>query len=69
MKVFITRDIPDIGFELLKKARINFEWHKKDSPISRRQLLIKVKECDGLICLLTEKIDKEVIAAAKELKN
>lgn len=68
MKVFVTREIPDIGFELFKKAKINFEWHKKDSPVSRRQLLINVKECDGLICLLTERIDREVIDTMKNCR-
>ena len=61
MKVFITREIPEISFKLLKKNKIDFEFYKKDQPIPRKLLLQKVKNCDAFIPLLTEKIDKEVI--------
>ena len=61
MKVFITREIPDIAFRLLKQNKISFDYYSKDQPIPRTLLLQKVKSCEALISLLTEKIDKEVI--------
>jgi glyoxylate reductase len=61
MKVYITRELPEIAFELLKKNKIPFEYYKKDQPIPRSTLFQKVKNCDALISLLTEKIDKELI--------
>jgi len=61
MKVFITRALPEIAFRLLKQNNISFDYFKSDNPIPRKLLLKKVKECDALISLLTEKIDKEVI--------
>jgi len=61
MKVYITRELPEIAFELLRKNKISFEYYKKDQPIPRSTLLRKVKNCDALISLLTEKIDKELI--------
>ena len=61
MKVFITRELPDIAFTLLKKNNIHFDYYKKDQPIPRRILLQKVKDCDAIITLLTEKIDKTII--------
>ena len=61
MKVFITRDIPKIGFDILRNANLKFHWNKLDKTISRKALINNVKECDGLICLLTDKIDKQVI--------
>lgn len=61
MAVFITRELPEIAFQLLRKNKIPFDYYKKDQPISRKTLLQKVKNCDALIPLLTEKIDKEVI--------
>ena len=61
MNVFITRELPEIAFELLKKNKISFDFYKKDKPIPRKLLLQKVKYCKALITLLTEKIDKEVI--------
>ena len=39
---------------------------KLPSPIPREELLKKVSGKDGLFCLLTEKIDKEVLEAGGE---
>jgi glyoxylate reductase len=61
MKVFITRELPEIAFKLLKRNRISFEYYNKDQPIPRKLLLHKIKNCEALISLLTEKIDKQVI--------
>ena len=61
MQVYITRELPEVAFELLRKNRIKFDYYKEDKPIPRKLLLQKVKNCDALIPLLTEKIDKEVI--------
>ncbi|MEJ2194986.1 MAG: D-glycerate dehydrogenase [Ignavibacteriaceae bacterium] len=61
MKVFLTRELPEIAFHLLKKNKINYNCYEKDSPVPRKRLLKEVQNCDGLVCLLTEQIDKEVI--------
>jgi glyoxylate reductase len=61
MKVFITRELSQIAFDLLYKNNIPFDYYKKDKPIPRSILLKKVKKCNALISLLTEKIDKELI--------
>ena len=61
MKVFITRKLPDIAFSLLKENKISFDYYKKDQPIPRKLLLEKINNCEALISLLTEKIDREVI--------
>jgi len=61
MKVFITRELPEIAFKLLKQNKISFDYYKKDQPIPRKLLLGKIKSCEALISLLTEKIDREVI--------
>ena len=61
MKVFITRELPEIAFRMLKQNKISFDYYTKDQPIPRKLLLQKVKSCEALISLLTEKIDREVI--------
>ena len=61
MKVFITRDIPEVAYKLLKKNGINFDYYKEDRPIPNKTLQIKVKDCDALIPLLTEQIDSHLI--------
>lgn len=68
MKVFITREIPEIAFKLLRKNKIPFEYYKGNRPIPRKRLLKKVRDCDALISLLTEKIDKELIDGMSKCK-
>ncbi len=68
MKVFITRELPETVFELLRKSKISFDYYKKDRPIPRKLLLQKVKNCEALISLLTEKIDREVIDKMTDCK-
>jgi glyoxylate reductase len=68
MKVFITRELPEIAFKLLKENKISFDYYKKDQPIPRKLLLQKVKSCEALISLLTEKIDREVIDQMQNCK-
>jgi glyoxylate reductase len=68
MKVFLTRELPEIAFHLLKNNRIKYDCYEMDSPIPRKRLLKEVQSCDGLVCLLTEQIDKEVIDRMKRCK-
>ena len=68
MKVFITRDIPRIAYNLLKKNNIGFEVYEKDKSIPHKLLLEKIKNVDGLITLLTEKISKKVIDSMNKCK-
>ena len=57
-KIFITRDIPDEGIKMLKKRRsIKLDIYNKDTKISRRELLKRVKGSDIILSILTEKMD------------
>lgn len=38
-----------------------------DDPVPRVELLKKVKGCDGILCVLTEKIDAQLLEAAGQL--
>ncbi|HET9906305.1 MAG TPA: D-glycerate dehydrogenase, partial [Anaerolineales bacterium] len=67
-KVFITRIIPDKGLDLIKDFCDVDVW-TDDMPPGRADLLRRVRGVDGLLSLLTEKIDEEVMkAAGSELK-
>jgi len=66
-KVFITRKIPQIGIDLLKKKHA-VRVYPKDQVIPRKELLNAVKWCDALLCLLTDKIDKELLEINPKLK-
>lgn len=68
MKVFITRDIPSIGIDLLRKKGFEVSVYKKDQPISKNELVKSVKNCDGVISMLSDKFDKEIIDSIKNCK-
>lgn len=69
-KVFVTRDIPSDGIEMLKKNKnIDLEIYEKNKKIPRKDLLKRVKGKDVILSILTEEIDKQVFeAAGKQLK-
>jgi glyoxylate reductase len=66
-KVFVTRKIPEPAIPILKKY-FDVKVYPKDQIIPRTELLKGVKWCDALLCLLTDKIDKQVIDANPNLK-
>jgi len=64
-KVLVTRRIPNSGLKMLTETcdLDVFEW---EAPISRDVLLKRIKGKDGLLCLLSDRIDTEIIAAGGE---
>tara|TARA_Y100000310_G_scaffold345863_1_gene471756 strand:- start:25520 stop:26506 length:987 start_codon:yes stop_codon:yes gene_type:complete len=66
-KVFISRKIPGDCIQRLKK-KYKVKIYPKDQIIPRKDLIKGVKWCDALLCILTEKIDKEVLDANPKLK-
>ena len=61
MKIFITRLIPEPGIDLLKKNGFDVSVYRKDHSLPKSQLKKAAKDCDGLISMLSDKIDKEII--------
>jgi len=66
-KIFVTRKIPEAGLKLLAKNN-TLKIYPADKAIPRKDLLAGVKWCDALLCLLTDKIDSQVIKANPHLK-
>lgn len=66
-KVLVTRRVPRACLDLLEK-HFEVELHDKATAIARRALLAKARDKDGLLCLLTDKVDAELLAAAPRLK-
>ena len=62
-KVYVTRKLPEEAMKLLEE-KFDVEVWTEEMPPPKEVLIEKVKNIDGLICLLTEKIDEEVINAA-----
>ena len=67
MKVLITNRIPE---EIIKKYEENFEvdYHDSLDFLSKEELKTRIKDVEGLVCPLSEKIDSEIIDAANNLK-
>lgn len=66
MRVYVTRRIPEPGISLLEK-HFDVVVRKAAEPVSKHELLENLRGVHGLLCLLTDTVDVEVIAAAEEL--
>ena len=62
-KIFITRRILPEGFNLLQE-HCEIDLWPEELPPSRQIILERVRGVDGLLCLLTDRIDGEVMEAA-----
>ncbi|HEY4475611.1 MAG TPA: D-glycerate dehydrogenase [Candidatus Paceibacterota bacterium] len=65
-KIFVTREIPDQGINLLKNKGFQIEISRKNGVLTKDELLaaLRGKNYDAVLCLLTDKIDAEVFEAA-----
>lgn len=63
-KVFVTRPLPQGGTALLEKEH-QVDVNADDKPMAREKLLAAVREYDGIICLLNDRIDAGIIEAAR----
>ena len=65
--VLLTRRIPSSVLRLLE-AEHAVDLHAGDGVLAREELLRRVADKDALICLLTDRIDRELFEAAPALK-
>lgn len=65
--VFVTRIIPDKGLEMVRETCIVTLW-EDELPPPRDVLLREIARADGLLCLLTDPVDADVIDAAPNLR-
>jgi glyoxylate reductase len=66
-KVFATRPLFPAAQQILN-ASCDVEYWTQAERISKEELLRRVKEKDGLVCLLTEKVNDELLRAAPKLR-
>lgn len=64
MKIFVTRKIPGDYLEKLIAAGYDVDVSIFDRPLLPEELVVKVTGIDGLICLLTDRIDEDLMDAA-----
>lgn len=65
MRILVTRKLAQ---NVVEKLKAQYEWDLDiwdfDEPIPRDELLQRVRGVNGILCLLTDKIDAEVLDAA-----
>jgi lactate dehydrogenase-like 2-hydroxyacid dehydrogenase len=62
--VYVTRRLPEAALEMLRSFAESVEVNPDDRVLERRELLRAVEGRDGVLCLLTDRIDAEVFDAA-----
>lgn len=64
MNIFVTQRIPQAGLEILRHAYPEYRINAEERVLTRGEMMECVKGVDGLLTLLTDKIDAEVLDAA-----
>lgn len=68
--IFVTRHIPDIGIRLLREKGFFVTVSEKNGALTKEELAsaLKQKPYDGVLSLLTDRIDAEIFNAAPSAK-
>jgi glyoxylate reductase len=66
-RVLVTREIPGPGLERLRAAHEVTVWPERLPP-APEQLRAAAAEAEGLLCLLTDRVDSDLLAAAPRLR-
>ncbi len=67
-KIYVTCRVFADEIDRLKKAGHAVVMRNEEGPIPRQELLSNVTDAEALICLLSDKIDEQVIEAAPQLQ-
>ena len=65
--ILISRTLPE-GALRLARSRAQVDVHDEDAPLQKTQLIDRLKARHGLICLITDQIDDEVLATCPDLR-
>ncbi len=66
--VYITQKLPDEAVAGLHESFEVRMWHDEKAPAPREEILKQVKEAHALWTMLSDKVDREVLEAAPNLK-
>ena len=66
--VFVTRPLPAPGIDLLVELGFEVRANDQDRPLQRAELIAGVEGADALLCMLSDRIDEEVLDAAPLLR-
>jgi lactate dehydrogenase-like 2-hydroxyacid dehydrogenase len=66
-KILVTRRPPGAALEMLADAATVDLW-PEDSVVPRSELIARAARADALYCMLTDRVDRELLAAAPRLR-
>lgn len=66
-KIFLTRELPPDSMAMLRAQSV-LTMNNDDRCLEKDEIIAGVREVDGLLCLLTDTIDDEILAANPNLK-
>lgn len=68
MKVFVTKEIPEIGINYLKNKGFEVYIRKEKGIIPDTELIQALKEYDGIISMLSDNLSEETLKHADKVK-
>jgi len=66
--VYVCRLIPEAALEIVRSVAELRLWDREDVPPPREVLLREAADCDGLLTLLTDRVDTELLDRAPRLR-
>ncbi len=66
-KIFLTRELPPETMAILRDQSV-LTMNPHDRYLDKQEIIDGVRKVDGLLCLLTDTIDDEILAAGSNLK-
>lgn len=66
--VYITRLIPDVAVEKIRQTCEVRMWDKEDVPVPYDVMAESLREADGVLCMLTDRVDARLISGCPNLK-
>lgn len=69
--VYVTREIPDAGIEVLESnCEVHVSDHASQDPPSKDEIITRLRKlkADGLFCMLPDEIDADVLDASANLR-
>ncbi len=67
-KVLVTYKIPDAGLNMLREQGYILDVNEQSRYLEKTEIIQRIGDCDALVSLLSDKIDRDVIDAAPRLK-
>ncbi len=66
-RIFLTRELPPESMKRLQQAS-DLQFNAEDRVLEKQEIIDGARDADGLLCLLTDTIDAEVMDALPQLK-